>query len=291
MEEVVVVAEAEWISCLGPFQPDACLTGGRKFLGFSLYLTCSHALPPNSNSCICTAEQGQPEARLAVRLCSPPVLPIKHLQAGSRATLLILPGTKAQAYPMFSSMFKGTGVRVPARGILMSSNSTSEARGLRLSSCVVAASKPKPEQMDGGERGVFSHNRKKSACKRMGMLWSGTNMMSHTKRAGAWNYSSALPPSFLKILVVKWLNSGREGINLLVSKYFLLLCGACWLYCCCNLLKCFQKISLDFSFIYFFIKESEESLPFNFLIETSHSTLAWIWSHKNSDLICRNPDL
>lgn len=138
----------------------------------ALTRTPSHVLSPNFNSCICAAEQGQPEARLAVRRAAHPYYLLKHLQAGSRATLLILPGTKAQEYPMFSSMFKGTRVMVPARRILMGSNTTAEARGLGLSSCAVVTFKSKPEQMEGGEGGGFGHNgKKKSVCTRMWRLW------------------------------------------------------------------------------------------------------------------------
>lgn len=142
--------------------------------------TRSHALPPNFNGCIYVAEQGQPEAKLEVSCAAHPYYLLKHLQAGFRATLLILPGTKAQEYPMFSSMFKGTRVRVPARGILMGFNTTTEAIGIRLSSPAVGTSKSKPEQMEGGggERGDSSHKSKKSVCPWIWRLWSGRDMTS-----------------------------------------------------------------------------------------------------------------
>jgi len=48
-------------------------------------------------------------------------------------------------------MFKGTRVSIPARGILMDFNTTTEAVGIRLSSSVVGMSKSKPKQIWGGE--------------------------------------------------------------------------------------------------------------------------------------------
>lgn len=109
----------------------------------------SHILPPVFNGCIYVAEQGQPEGKLEVSCAAHPCSLLKHLQAGSRATLLILPGTKAQEHPTFSSMFMIMRVRVPARGILRGFTTTTEATGIRLSSLTVGTSKAKPEQTEG----------------------------------------------------------------------------------------------------------------------------------------------
>lgn len=188
----------------------------------------SHALPPNFNGCIYVAEQGQPEAKLEVSCAAHPYYLLKHLQAGSRATLLILPGTKAQEYPMFSSMFKGTRVRVPARGILMGFNTTTEAIGIRLAFSAVRTSKSKPEQMGGGVGG----NRRFWSQEQKVSLHQNLKALIRKKLAWSFSPSFSLTLSLKNPYNVKLLNSGGGSIHLLISKYFLLLCGACWLYCC-----------------------------------------------------------
>lgn len=131
------------------FPPSGCLPcWGKEMFGDIPRILWSHALPRNFNSCIYVVEQGQPEAKLEVSCAAHPYYLLTHLQAGSRAALLILPGTKAQVCPMVLSVCKGTRVRVTARGILTGFSTTTEAIGIRLSPYAVGTSKPKAGQME-----------------------------------------------------------------------------------------------------------------------------------------------
>lgn len=221
--------------------------------------TRSHALPPNFNGCIYVAELGQPEAKLEVSCAAHPYYLLKHLQAGSRATLLILPGTKAQEYPEHVRGHQGQGTCQRNIDGFQHHNQGNREQAFFLCSRNFQT-QAWTDWGRGGRQEILVTRAKKSVCTRICRLWSGRNMMSWMRKALACSFSchhphpTPPPPPLKNPYNVKPLNSGGGSIHLLISKYFLLLCGACWLYCCCNLLKCFQEISLDFNFNFFLLR-------------------------------------
>lgn len=156
--------------------------------------TQSHALPPNFNGCIYVAEQGQPEAKLEVSCAAHPYYLLKHLQAGSRATLLILPGTKAQEYPEHVQGHQGQGTCQRNINGFQHHNQGNREQAFFLCSRDFQIQAWTDWGKRGARQDILVTRAKKSVCTRICRLWSGRNTMSWMRKALACSFACHPPP-------------------------------------------------------------------------------------------------